>query len=61
LQSPSTYIGTDATECGIYGGIFPYKEGAVPYNPHIQQKSISSVTDINGNINVNIKVVAQDK
>lgn len=61
LQSPATYLGTDATECGIYGGIDPYKEGAVPSNPHIQLKSISSTTNINGDININIKVAAQDE
>ena len=61
LQNPSTYMGTDATQCGIYGGIYPYKEAAIPSNPHIREKIISNITDINGNINVNIKVAAQDE
>ncbi len=61
LQSPATYLGTDTTQCGIYGGYYPYKEGAVPSNPHIRQKTISTLTDVSGNINVNIKVAAQDK
>lgn len=60
LQSPGTYIGTDATQCGIYGGLFVYKEGAVPVNPHIRQKVIANTTDVNGNLNVNITVAAQN-
>lgn len=53
--------GTDGTNIGIYGTSFPYKEGAVPANPHIQYKTISSGTDNNGNLNINIKVAGQDR
>jgi hypothetical protein len=52
--------GHDGTDVGIYGGSFPWKEGSVPFNPHFQKVKISSQTDINGNLNVNIKVAAQD-
>lgn len=52
--------GTDGTDIGIYGGIFPWKEGSIPRNPHIKTKSISGATDPNGNINVTIRVAAQD-
>ncbi len=61
LKTPGTYVGADATECGIYGGLFGYKEGAVPANPHIRQKTIAATTDVNGQLNVNITVAAQDK
>lgn len=61
LQSPATYIGTDSTEIGVYGGYYPYKEGAVPSNPHISLKTISPATDAQGKLNVLIKVAAQDK
>ncbi len=60
LQNPAVYIGVDATQCGLYGGMFGYKEGAVPVNPHIRQKTISSTTDASGNLNVNITVAAQN-
>lgn len=59
-NSPYKNAGTDGTDIGIYGGPFPWKEGSVPFNPHIQHKIISGGTDQNGNLNVNIKVAAQD-
>lgn len=61
LQAPTTYLGTDGTEVGIYGGTFPYKEGAVPHNPHIQMKNISPTTDTNGNLHIEFKISAQDE
>jgi len=62
LQSscPGKNAGTDGTDIGIYGGIFPWKDGGLPSNPHILSKIISSSTDSTGNLNVNIKVAAQD-
>jgi hypothetical protein len=62
LQQESLGIngGTDGTNVDIYGGIFPWKEGGMPFNPHIQYKDIPGATDQNGNLNVNIKVAAQD-
>ncbi len=56
-DSPAHNAGTDGTDLGIYGTGNPWKEGSLPSNPHIQSKSIST---INGNLNVKIKVVAQD-
>ncbi len=60
LKNPITYLGTDGTEVGIYGGTFPYKEGAVPHNPHIQLKSIAPTTDTNGDLQIQIQVEAQE-
>ncbi len=62
LQStcPGKNAGSDGTDIGIYGGMFPWKDGSLPPNPHIKQKTIQPSTDINGNLNVNIKVAAQD-
>ena len=53
--------GTDGTDIGIYGGFYPWKEGSIPYNPHIQVKNISNKTDQNGNLNINIKVASQNQ
>lgn len=59
LQAPETYLGTDGSEVGIYGGMFPYKEGAVPANPHIRTLEVSSKTNPAGEINVKLSVDAQ--
>lgn len=47
-------------ECGAYGGSFPYKEGAVPSNPHLFLKNISSITNANGDLPVQVKSRAED-
>lgn len=61
LQNAASYVGTDGTEIGIYGGTFYiYKEGAVPSNPHIRVQEIAPQTT-NGMLNVKIKVAAQDQ
>ncbi|MFN5417402.1 MAG: hypothetical protein ACK5B9_10125 [Flavobacteriia bacterium] len=52
-------MGLDNTEVGVYGTLNPYKDGALPLNPHIQFKQIGSTTTPNGMINVDIKVNAQ--
>lgn len=59
LVDPDSYPGTDATQVGIHGGFFPYKTSAVPSNPHISFKSISSTTDAEGILNVEVHVTAQ--
>ncbi len=53
---------TDGTDMGIYGGLpnYTFKEGCVPFNPHIISKTIAPNTDVNGHLNINIKVGAQD-
>lgn len=61
LKHPDLYIGTDGTQVGIYGGTFPYKEGAVPSNPHIQLKNIAPTSDANGNLQIEFKISAQDE
>jgi len=61
LQSTSMgkNAGTDGSDVGIYGGAFPWKEGSIPFNPHISSKIIDTQNDANGNIRVRIKVKAQ--
>lgn len=60
LQNPATYLGTDGSQVGIYGGLNPYKLASVPTNPHIQIQTVAPNTDASGNLNVNISVGAQD-
>jgi hypothetical protein len=52
--------GIDGMDMGIYGGANPWKEGGLPSNPHIQLKNIGEATDSNGNLQVQIKVAAQE-
>ncbi|MDL2313234.1 hypothetical protein LJC68_10210, partial [Bacteroidales bacterium OttesenSCG-928-B11] len=61
LQSPASYLGTDGTQVGIYGGVYPYKEGAVPSNPHISSKVIAPQTNSSGELQIEINVNAQDE
>jgi hypothetical protein len=58
--SPGTNGATDGKDIGITGTSQPYKAGAVPLNPHIQMKSIDSSTNPQGQINIQVKVSAQD-
>lgn len=58
--SPAKGAGLAGTDCGIFGGNNPYKEGAVPVNPHIRAKNLPSQTDAQGKINVQVTVAAQN-
>lgn len=60
LKTPGNYPGTDGVQSGIYGGFYPYKEGSVPSNPHVQTKNIPLQTDVSGQLNVQLKVAAQN-
>ena len=59
LQSITSYLGLDGTQVGIYGGVFPYKETAIPANPHIESKTIAPQTNTSGELNIQILVKAQ--
>ncbi|MDX8337671.1 hypothetical protein SLH46_00660 [Draconibacterium sp. IB214405] len=51
---------TDGTNPGVYGTALPYKEGAVPYSPHIQTANIDNEA-VSGNLGVQINVAAQER
>lgn len=59
--SPGKNAGTDGTDIGIYGTVVPYKEGAVPFNPHITDEQIATRTDSQGKLNVKVTVEAQNQ
>ncbi len=59
--SPGFEAATDGFDIGIYGTLRPFKEGSIPINPHIISKSISTETDADGTIEVEIQVEAQDE
>ncbi|QIA06322.1 hypothetical protein [Draconibacterium halophilum] len=58
--SPGINTATDGTNIGIYGTSLPYKEGAVPYHPHIQTADIDNEA-VGGNLGVQIRVAAQER
>ncbi len=60
-SSPAKNYGTDGTDLGIYGTLYPYKEAAMPFNPHIGSKNIGTVVSPTGNLSVDMKVSAQDR
>jgi len=54
--------GDDGTDCGIYGGFYPWKDESIPGTPHISSKNISNTTDnATGTIHIDINVHAQDR
>jgi len=56
-SSSAAGSGTDGTDKGIYGTMYPYNPN--PYNPHIYSKSISPTTNAQGQLQINVKVKAQ--
>jgi len=60
LKNPITYLGTDGTQVGLYGGTTPFKDKGAPSNPQILTKTVGDQTDTNGNLQINFKIKAQD-
>ena len=54
-------IGNDGTPVGIYGGLYPFKDGMLPRNPHIRMKAVDAQTQPNGDLNIQFEVGAQDQ
>ncbi|MDN3676462.1 hypothetical protein QWY90_03970 [Flavobacterium paronense] len=60
LVNPLTYLGTEGSQVGIYGGLFPYKELGIPVNPNIISKTIAPQTNASGELNFQVQVKAQN-
>jgi hypothetical protein len=62
LQEGSAGIGTgtDESDISIFSGSSPFKEGGLPFTPHIRLVNIASET-ANGLLPVEIRVAAQEK
>lgn len=58
--SPAIGAGLSGTDIGIYGGANPFKEGGLPFVPHIRYVMINPETN-NGLLQVEIKAVSQEK
>lgn len=59
LKEPTKYIGTDGTEVGIYGGLFPWNTEVMPSNPHIMSNTSGTKTNSEGKLLLNVEVSAQ--
>jgi hypothetical protein len=55
-NSPYLSAGNDGQQIGLYGGASPYKEGAVPSNPHIYYKAVSNASTSDGKLQIQFKV-----
>ena len=53
-EAKSTYLGTDGTEVGIYGGIYPYSP--VPTNLRVTRCNVASQSSPEGTLSVDIEV-----
>ncbi|MDX2284996.1 MAG: hypothetical protein NW241_12590 [Bacteroidia bacterium] len=58
--NPAIGAGINGTDCGVYGGAFPLKPNAHPIHPRIKSLIVAPATDANGNLNVQVKVEAQN-
>lgn len=57
---PGKGYATDGTDLGIYGGPYPYKEMAIPINPHFKANSTATKT-VDGKLEISIDIEAQTK
>jgi hypothetical protein len=60
LIDAETYIGSDETQVGLFGGDVPFKESAVPGIPHVKSKNMTLSTDDEGKLHIELEVEAQD-
>ena len=52
-EAATTYLGTDGTQVGIYGGDMPYDP--TPASPHVKKFSVKSTTE-DGKLRVSLEV-----
>ncbi len=57
LKYPQTYVGTDGTEVGLYGGTYPFNP--TPTVPQIKESEIDTKVAADGKLKVRITVEAQ--
>lgn len=47
-------------DLGAYGGRFPFKAGAKPFNPHVRTRDVAPYTETPNRLRIRIQVEAQD-
>lgn len=57
-EAKTTYLGTDGTEIGMYGGILPYN--STPSYPQITKMNVANKTTADGKLSVEIEVNAAE-
>lgn len=60
FTNPAIGAGINGVDCGIFDGIFPLKENAHPSHPRIKFLRVAPATDANGNLNIQVKVEAEN-
>ena len=61
-DSPAKNYGADGTDCGIFGGLYPYVKGGLPYgHPYYTRYNISSRADEKGKVKVSLNIKMQDE
>lgn len=60
-DSPARGYGEDGTDCGIFGGLYPYVKGGLPYGHPYYENFVVSSMPVDGKINVSLKVKMQDE
>lgn len=54
----ATYLGTDGTQVGIYGGMLPFD--TTPSNPRITKCNVAAKSTADGKLSVDIEVKAAE-
>ena len=57
-EAATTYLGTDGTQVGMYGGILPYT--STPSYPQITKMNVANKTTADGKLSVEIEVSAAE-
>lgn len=60
-DSPAKGYGQDGTDCGIFGGLYPYVKGGLPYGHPYYENFVISSLPVDGKINVSLKIKMQDE
>ena len=60
-DSPARGYGQDGTDCGIFGGLYPYVKGGLPYGHPYYESFVIHSMPVDGKINVSLKVKMQDE
>ena len=57
-EAKTTFLGTDGTEVGMYGGVLPYN--STPSYPQITKVNVANKTTADGKLSVEIEVSATE-
>ncbi len=60
-DSPAAGYGLDGTDCGIFGGLYPYVKGGLPYGHPYYTKTTVSPRAENDKVNVSLQIKMQNE